>query len=315
MSAGGSSAAVRVAVVVPAYNAERFVARAIACALGQTLGDVHVVVVDDGSTDGTVAAARSVRDPRVTVVSTPNQGAASARNAGAAAAPAAPYVAFLDSDDEWDAGKLEAQVRYLDAHPDMVAVGCLMRYLSTTGRPLAGATGQELGDADQRAVARGELLPFPLSSIVVRRSAFDAAAGFDPCFRHAGAEDLDLMARLANHGLLACVPQVLGSYRIHPSSAMARHRARINAEARFVRQRLAARADGRDLTWADFAGADRRSLGEQWQTHVESLYRGAAVWYSEGRIVRSLAHLALAALIGPRYTLTRLYRQQLGRGR
>jgi glycosyltransferase involved in cell wall biosynthesis len=297
-----------VVVVIPAYNAEAFVRLAAESALSQTWRDLEVVVVDDGSTDGTLRRARSVTDPRLTVLSLTNGGPARARNAGCRARPSE-YVAFLDSDDLWDAGKLETQVAWLEARPELVAVGCFMRYLSASGRTL-GRTGQEVSDRDLERVARGELFPFPTSSLVVRRAAFEAIGGFDDSFPHAGAEDLDLYARLAAHGQLACVPQVLGSYRIHPKSAMARARLRINQEAEFVRRRIAARRAGGELTWQEFFATHRPSWRDRRQNAVEVCYRTAALSYAEGHAARAAAFAGLALLINPAYTLRRLRRQR-----
>ena len=124
-------------------------------------------------------------------------------------------MAFLDADDSWDSEKLLEQTRFLAADPTLVGAGCLMRYVSSSGKVL-GETGQTLQPTDLRRVAAGELFPFPMSSLIVRRSALERSGLFDESFRHAGSEDLDFLARLASAGPLQCVPRVLGSYRIHP---------------------------------------------------------------------------------------------------
>jgi glycosyltransferase involved in cell wall biosynthesis len=295
-------------VVIPAYNAERFLRPAVESVLGQTFDDLELVVVDDGSSDGTLQVAQSIADPRVTVLPLTNGGPARARNAGSRVR-SSEFVAFLDADDLWDSEKLEAQVAYLEAHPYDVGVGCFMRYVSASGRTL-GRTGQVVGKPELLLIARGELSPFPTSSLVVRRGAFDALGGFDESFRHAGAEDIELYARLARRGGLGCVPKVLGSYRIHPKSAMARERLRINQEAEFVRRRLAAREAGNDLTWQEFTASHRSTWRARRQSAVEVCYRAAALHHAEGRAVRAVGFCALALLLGPRYTLRRLRRQR-----
>lgn len=300
----------RVCVLIPALDAERYLRDAVDSVLAQSMADLELIVVDDGSTDRTLAIARAVRDERVRVLTGPNRGRAHARNAGFAIAAPAPYIALLDADDSWDAGKLGAQLDYLDRHPDVVGVGCFMRYIASTGRVL-GETGQTIDASDMRRIARGELAPFPISScLLVRREAFLELGGFDPSLRE--AEDLDFLARLARRGRIACVPEVLGSYRIHPESAMARHRIRVNTYARFVRERLAAGDAGEMLTWDRFSAAYRPSWRERSQDRTECWYRSAALWYGEGRPLRALGYAALAALSAPSYTLRRLYRQRIG---
>ncbi|HEX6536106.1 MAG TPA: glycosyltransferase [Gemmatimonadaceae bacterium] len=298
----------RACVLMPALDAERYLADAIASVLRQSATELELIVVDDGSTDRTLDIARAVRDERVRVLTGPNRGRAHARNVGFAAAAASPYVALLDADDLWDADKLAVQLEFLDRRPDVQAVGCFMRYIASNGRVL-GRTGQTIDAADLHRIARGELAPFPISScLVVRREAFTAVGGFDPSLRE--AEDLDFLARIARRGAIACVPEVLGSYRIHPESAMARHRVRVNTYARFVRQRLAAGDAGRMLTWDQFSAAYRPTWRERSRDRTECWYRSAALWYGEGRRIRAMGYAALAALAAPSYTLRRLYRQR-----
>jgi hypothetical protein len=153
-----------------------------------------------------------------------------------------------------------------------------------------------------------------MSSFVVERTALGKAGLFDESFRYAGSEDLDFVSRLVREGPIQCLPGVLGSYRVHPGSAMARERIRINFEARFVRQRIARRARGGDLTWEEYRAGYRTSWRERRQDLVEVCYRSAALWHSEGRTLRACGFAGLALLIGPRYTLRRLRRQRGGRG-
>ena len=127
-----------------------------------------------------------------------------------------------------------------------------------------------------------------------------------------GSEDIELYSRLARHGPMECLPLVLGSVRIHPDSMMARERLKINRAARFVQQRLARRDQGEDLTWDEFLATHRRTVSQRWQDRLEVCYRSAALWYGERRMGKALAYGGLAFLIGPRYTLRRVYRQRLG---
>ncbi|MGL6044061.1 MAG: glycosyltransferase family 2 protein, partial [Sandaracinobacteroides sp.] len=106
-----------VSVVIPAYNREATVGTAIRSVLWQTLSPVEVIVVDDGSTDGTAAAVQAIDDPRVRLVSQANGGISAARNRGIEAATQ-PWVAFQDSDDEWLPLKLEKQMASLALAPE-----------------------------------------------------------------------------------------------------------------------------------------------------------------------------------------------------
>lgn len=120
-----------VSVIVPTYNRAHCVGRAIRSALEQTYAHVEVIVVDDGSTDGTADVVAGC-GPRVTYVRQANGGVAAARNAGLRAATGE-FVAFLDSDDWWDPWKLSAQIAVLRGRPDVGMVWTDMRAIDTAG--------------------------------------------------------------------------------------------------------------------------------------------------------------------------------------
>jgi glycosyltransferase involved in cell wall biosynthesis len=106
-----------ISVVIPAYNAGPFIARAIESALRQTHPADEIIVVDDGSTDNTADAVRSFGE-KVILIRQENAGASVARNTGINAAQGN-WIAFLDADDEWVPGKLEQQIKHLQKHPDL----------------------------------------------------------------------------------------------------------------------------------------------------------------------------------------------------
>src|SRR5262245_14213535 len=298
-----------VIVVIAAYQAQTYLADCVESVLTQSLDSLHVVIVADGSTDGTLRIARTIGDPRVSVLTGPNKGPAHARNRGVRESPPARFVAFFDADDVWDREKLELQTRYLDEHPEVVAVGCRMRYISSTGRPL-GTTGELVDDEAQAAIARGELFPFHTSSMTVRREVFCQINGFDEFLGTQGSEDLDLYARIARRGRLACLPAVLGSVRIHPGSFMMRRRPDVNRAARFVRLRLQLRDSGGDLTWTDFLQRYPPTWRDRRRDVVERAYRRAALMVGERRWPRAAAWFGAALLIDPRYAIARVYRQR-----
>jgi glycosyltransferase involved in cell wall biosynthesis len=291
---------------MPAFNARRFIGEAIASVLGQTLSDLELLVVDDGSTDGTLEATRAYTDPRLRVFTQANRGPSAARNVSLSHMRTQQYVAFIDADDRWDSEKLAKQVAYMHAHRSCVVVGCLMCYVSSAGRAL-GISGEVLDAHHQALVGRGEYFPFPLSSFLVRRQALERAGGFDESLR--GAEDMDLLARLSSLGDVRCLSEVLGAYRIHPESAMARHQLNIKRAARFVRRRLAARRDGQDLSWEAFVALEQRRWRDRRQDWVEVRYRRAALWYGERQYGKALVHWIAATIVHPVYAVGRLCRQ------
>lgn len=110
-----------VSVIITTYNYAQFVREAINSVLGQTIDDLQILVVDDGSTDNTPEILASLDDPRIEVIRTPHQGICATRNEGLARARGE-FIAFLDADDRFHAEKLERQVRMMQAEPDLVGV-------------------------------------------------------------------------------------------------------------------------------------------------------------------------------------------------
>jgi glycosyltransferase involved in cell wall biosynthesis len=155
-----------VSVVMAAWNAERFLGEALRSVLVQTAPPAEIVVVDDGSSDGTATLAESL-DRRVRVVRRAHEGAGAARNAGLAEASGA-YIAFLDADDMWLPRKLERQVAVLDSDSSVEAVFCLVDEFHDFGEgspavrpPRRKAAAMLAGAALLRRDVVDRLGPFP----------------------------------------------------------------------------------------------------------------------------------------------------------
>lgn len=205
-----------VSVVIPAYNSERFIAGAVESVLGQTYPDVETVVVDDGSTDGTVEALRPYLS-HVRLIQKVNGGVATARNAGAAAATGR-YVSFLDADDVWLPRKLERQVALLEADPGLGCVHCGMDEVDAEGRLrrrlVVGGSGWIA--ADMLLLDRPTLVG-PGSTLVMPRELFQQLGGFDS--QLPPSEDWELGFRIALKHRVGFVPEPLVRYRIHGGNA------------------------------------------------------------------------------------------------
>ena len=192
--------AARISVVIPAYNAEQHLAAAVASVRAQTLPVSEVIVVDDGSSDGTATVAEGLG---VRLIRQPNQGAPSARNAGIRVATGN-QIAFLDADDAWRPTKLAEQWALLTAppYPEMV-----------------------FGDMEQVLLPAGSLLSrqagVHLSAMLARRSAFEIVGEFDPTLRV--GDFLDWYARARESGLqTAMTNTVVAERRIHGGNMMLR---------------------------------------------------------------------------------------------
>lgn len=195
-----------VTVVIPAFNAEAFIAEAIESVLAQDHDSVEVVVVDDGSTDRTAAIASRYS---VTCIRQENAGQAAARNTGVAAASGS-LVSFLDADDLWMASKLSVEVSYLLAHPGIDYVLVRMQRSLLPGAPWPPGTPASWFTEPQPGT-----LP---SAGLVRRSTLERVGPFDIRFAH--GSDTEWQARAADAGVRWTVlPDVLVQYRIHGANS------------------------------------------------------------------------------------------------
>jgi glycosyltransferase involved in cell wall biosynthesis len=214
----------RVAVIIPAHDSARFLGEAIASVRAQTLAPDELVVVDDGSRDGSgelaeALGARCIRQE--------NRGPGAARNRGVGAT-GAELLAFLDADDLFLPHKLERQVAHF-ADRSVVAA-CADAWIRRDGR--RGAA-KNAGKALPATLSFTDLLagnPVVCSTVVVRREAFERAGAFDEDPALIATEDYDLWLRLARLGAFRCESEPLAEYRVHANSLSAAERFRRGVE-------------------------------------------------------------------------------------
>ena len=202
---------IRVTVLIPVRNRERYVGAAIESALAQTLRDLEVLVVDDASSDGTRDVVRSFADPRVRLVENETHlGIPGTRNRGVDLARGE-YLAFLDSDDQALPERLERQVRFLEGHPDYGAVGSWIEWMDEEGRPL-GRVKRKATDSDRIRAER-------LFRSCLENSAATARTELLRKLRHRErftfGSDYDVWARMAADHAMATLPEVLVRRRTH----------------------------------------------------------------------------------------------------
>jgi glycosyltransferase involved in cell wall biosynthesis len=211
-----------ISIIIPAYNAERFIGRTLDSALNQTFIDIEVIVVNDGSTDKTQFIVEDfvANDGRVRLFNTINRSVATARNFSIENARGA-YVAFLDADDLWHPTKIERQFKALSAHvSDSTWAGVYVFRRAIDDEDRVIGLGRVTMDCRGYVLARNLVLKFVGngSSLLVRREAALAVGGFDPSYAEAGVggcEDLDFELRLAAQYRIEAVRSFLVGYRIY----------------------------------------------------------------------------------------------------
>jgi glycosyltransferase involved in cell wall biosynthesis len=223
----------QISIVIPTYNAEKFLIPTLRGVTAQTFTDWELIVLDDGSQDATVCLAHdyAAQERRLRVYRRENGGIAAARNEGfSKTSPNTPYVTFLDHDDVWQPEALELLLKTLEADPQAAAAYGLARYIDAQGQPIREG---ELEAAQRRRIALVEdrRVPWPIDrpttfevaaywsyittpgQALIRRAALPSAAPFDPTI--APADDWDLWLRLTLQGHITLINRVILDYRLH----------------------------------------------------------------------------------------------------
>lgn len=205
----------QVSVVIPAYNAMKYLPETLDSALAQTFKDFEVILVNDGSRDGIENWATQIADPRVKFITQQNRGTGAARNAGIRQAEGE-YIAFLDADDLWHPTKLEKQVQVFNDRPE---VGLVYTWVSTinekgsfTGRIF---TGEKEGSVWQSLFVSNFIVSG--STAIVRRDCLAILGGFDETV--AIVEDWEMWLRIATRYSFALIREPLVYNRKHAGSS------------------------------------------------------------------------------------------------
>lgn len=294
--------AITVTVVIPAWNAEAWIERALDSVLGQTRPPDELIVVNDGSTDGTESLVRTYGDP-VRLLSQENRGLSAARNVGIEVARGR-WVAFLDADDYWLPEKLEKQLELIEREPRLgfVSAAARLEYEDGTDAGCWSCVDEaEQGYVLETLFRNNAAVAGSGSAVIARRDLLLELGGFDTCLK--SLEDIDMWMRLAAVASYACVrePMVVIARR---RGSMSRNLEQMKHNACCVMRKnrhLLGRHSGRYWRWCyagmltDYAkweirtGRRRQALG--------TLLKAAA--YSPVGRGRLIASLLFAAALAP----------------
>jgi glycosyltransferase involved in cell wall biosynthesis len=230
MAATGSG--IKITVVIPAYNAARFLPRCLESVFAQTLKPDEVIVVDDGSTDNTAALAAELG---ARILRRSNSGSAAARNAGIANA-SAEWVALLDADDCWVPEKLERQADCIQSDTVLVYTG--IRFFDDHG-----SRGEKPAIDPVTATKMLRYCnPITPSTVLARREILMRDGGFREDIRV--CEDWEMWFRLQRQGQFEAVPEALTNYYIYPGSLSANPQKMLSALDGFIETTLLADLKG-----------------------------------------------------------------------
>lgn len=211
-----------VSIVLPVRNGEAYISAAIDSMLNQSFGGFEMLVINDGSTDGTLAILTEAakRDARIRILKGDGKGLVHALNLGINEARGH-MICRMDADDLSDTNRLERQVAFLEASPEVDLVFSQMRMMNAAGE-LTGKQTHALTspEAVKQSLERGDCeVHHP--TVLGRRQAFLEAGLYREAF--ARAEDLDLWLRMSEHGKIAGLDEILLTYRIHGGQVSREH--------------------------------------------------------------------------------------------
>lgn len=278
----------KVSVVIPTYNAERYLSETIRSVRAQTFTDWELIVVDDGSRDRTlhIAQEHAAQDARIRVLPKANGGVASSRNMGfASASPEAEFVCYLDHDDVWEPDALDVLLRTMEAHPAAVAAHGLPCGIDSEGQQVGEL---EVRQRDRRAVQGGRVISLKPDApttfacfiyhwtiqtpglVLIRRDLHAQVGLFDESLN--SHDDWDFWVRLCRLGDMAFVDRVILRYRKHNSNLSSQQAVMSVGEERFNR---------RILNWPDETPERRRLVQDGYRQRYQHKAKMRLVWAKE----------------------------------
>lgn len=202
-----------VTVIIPTYNREKTIGRAIDSILNQTYKDIEIIVIDDGSSDGTIEVLKKYGE-KVRVLTQSHRGANAARNKGIENANGK-YIAFLDSDDEWLEDKIHKQIEYMTLNNKQVCF-CPYKLIDSDERYIPSdyinTDKYEVNIAE--VLANGNVIGTP--TLILEKSVLDKVGGFDEQMK--SLQDYELAIRISKNYEIGYIPEILvNAYRMNVS--------------------------------------------------------------------------------------------------
>lgn len=306
-----------ISVVMPAYNASKFIAPAIDSILNQTFPEFELIVVDDGSTDNTLEIVKTYleKDNRVRLIQSNHGGLSRACNLGISESRSS-WIARMDADDIALPQRFDKQLNAATANPKVVAWGTYVHHMNSKGdvlsiNPLGPTTEEEFYDLR----TRGHVAHLHHPTVLLKKEIVLKAGGYNPQLEP--AEDLDLFDRMANYGPIIAIPDPLVLYRVHSQSVSMQKFFSQKLLHRYIVARHRARLAGnREPSVDEFIEEYKRHpLFSRLKRHLRTLgmfhYRKAGLVFGEKQYLETGLYLSISAALNPGYSIPRVWHQVL----
>ena len=306
-----------ISVVMPTYNASKYLALAIETILNQTYPHFELIIVDDGSTDSTLKILESYakKDDRIRIFKTEHGGPSRARNLAIAKAKY-PWIAILDADDIALPNRFEKQISLVEAKPNVVAWGSAVHHINSQGEILSiSPLGPQSEEKFYKMRQEGHVVNLNHPTAFLKKEIVLKVGGYDPLFQ--AAQDLELLDRMAEYGPILAISEPLTLYRIHSDSISMSRFFLQRQSIRYVRYRHLARLAGKPLpTFDDFLQARNQQprlkrLLKYFQTRGMFYYRKAGLLIGDKKYLVGTFYLGLSILYNTDYSIRRIKGQFL----
>ncbi len=300
----------KVSVLMPAFNAERYISEAIESVLSQTHANFELIIVDDGSTDDTLAVAESYaqKDRRVKVISQPNMGIANTLNQALDLA-SDEWIVCMHADDVMLPNRIERQVAFIKENADVAVAGTFVYYINDNGKVIGKYQSPYISrDRVEKLVQRNKLIGFTHPAVIMRKSVVKEVGGYRQEFWP--AEDIDLWNRIVERGYTVLAqPEYLLKYRKHGSSAYVSKQRLSQLKVNWIKACVRRRRSGEpEPSWEEFLAIRQQEpwwswLNQERKLLAKSLYNVAVLHFSGRKYHLCAPILLCAALLQPRYVL------------
>lgn len=307
-------------IVLPAYNAERFLAEAIDSVLNQTYRCFELILIDDGSSDRSLDIMKEyeARDERIVVVAQENLGVSTTMNQAISLAKS-DWIVRMDADDVMEPTRLERALAFLAEHPDVAVTSSLVTYIDASGRVLGKSAPEFTTDEEVRkAREEGRLIGFHQPGALMRKDVVMGIGGYRSEF--VSAQDMDLWNRIVDAGGRILVqPEYLLRYRIHATQTTVRLARDTYLRTELIKQNGILRRRGLpELSYVDFLQNRRRKsfyrrINDERKLLAKIQYKRATFAHSTGKPFQAAWLSIVSSLLDPTYAPGRIWRRLRGR--
>lgn len=273
-----------ISVVIPAYNAEKYIHNAINSVLNQSYPNIEIIVVNDGSQDHTESTVTQYTNSKIRIISQSNGGMSNARNTGVRAATGE-FIAFLDADDYWMPEKIQKQFRLLQQNPDLGFCSTQTRVETPEGEFVNEWLCPSIQVSTLHTIfERNAAIAGSASSVLARMDLQNKVGFFDETLK--GLEDTDMWMRYSAISGYCCIPETLTVIlKRHDSVSRNLHNMFISAIRMYKKNRLL---------------LDKSSQKQFWRSAYASMLCDFAKWEARnGLLSKSILHLLIAIFHAP----------------